>query len=160
MPRPAVAPMRTIWRTASPHPKSALRSSSFSPRELALMPGEPLGEIRDRLGVDLRGVPLQQHLEIGRAFAPGLAALPAVALEIIRRGGKHIRHAADQIATAVAVIVYGIFQIGRRQELGLSDLARPGTVHVAWAHVAAVDNAQRGDEFAAKLVRPAAIVGQ
>src|SRR5579862_2757030 len=122
--------------------------------------GELLGESGDGLGVDLRRVPLQQDLEIGRAFAPRLAALPAIAFQIIRRRGQHVGHAVDEIAAAVAVVVHGEFQIGRRQELGLADLAGPGAVHVGRRHVAAIDDLERGKYLAAKLVRPAAIVGQ
>src|SRR3984885_601564 len=127
---------------------------------LSLPVGELLGEGGDGLGVDLRRVPLQQHLEIGRAFAPWLATLPAVAFEIIRRRGQHVGHAVDEVAAAVAVVVDGEFQIGRRQELGLADLAGPGAVHVGWRHVAAVDDLERGKHLAAELVRPAAIEGQ
>src|SRR3984885_14332862 len=127
---------------------------------LSLPVGELLGEGGDGLGVDLRRVPLQQHLEIGRAFAPRLAALPAVAFEIIRRRGQHVRHAVDEVAAPVAVVVDGEFQIGRRQELGLPDLAGPGAVHVGRRHVAAVDDLERGKYLAAKLVGAAAIVGQ
>src|SRR3984957_9476418 len=127
---------------------------------LSLSVGELLGKGGDGLGVDLRRVPLQQHLEIGRAFAPRLAALPAIAFQIIRRRGQHVGHAVDEVAGAVAVVVHGEFQIGRRQELGLADLAGPGAVHVGWRHVAAVDNLERGKYLAAELVRPAAIISQ
>src|SRR5580693_7109096 len=119
---------------------------------LSLPVGELLGEGGDGLGVDLRRVPLQQHLKIGRAFAPRLAALPAVAFEIIRRRGQHVGHAVDEVAAAVAVVVDGEFQIGRRQELGLPDLAGPGAVHVGGRHIAAVDDLERGKYLAAELV--------
>src|SRR4029077_5021254 len=92
---------------------------------LSLPVGELLGEGGDGLGVDLRRVPLQQDLEIGRAFAPRLAALPAIAFQISPRRGKHVGPAVDEVAAAVAVVVDGEFQIGRRQELGLADLAGP-----------------------------------
>src|SRR5580692_3410992 len=127
---------------------------------LSLPVGKLLGESGDGLGIDLRRIPLQQHLEIGCAFAPRLAALPAVAFQIIRRRGQHVGHAVNEIAAAVAVVVDGEFQIGRRQELSLADLAGPGAVHVGWRHVAAVDDLERGKYLAAELVRPAAIVGQ
>src|ERR1700722_16884141 len=127
---------------------------------LSLPVGELLGEGGDSLGVNLRRVPLQQHLEIGRAFAPRLAALPAIAFEIIRRRGQHVGHAVDEIAAAIAVVIHGEFQIGRRQELGLPDLAGPGAVHVGRRHVAAVDDLEGCKYLAAELVRPAAIVGQ
>src|SRR5271155_1305107 len=66
-----------------------------------------LGEIGHGLGVHLRRVPLQQHLEVCRAFAPGLAALPAVAPQIVAGGREHVWHAVNEIAVAVAVIVDG-----------------------------------------------------
>src|SRR5580692_1904917 len=72
---------------------------------LSLPAGELLGEGGDGFGIDLRRVPLQQHLEIRGAFAPGLAALPAVAFEIIRRRGQHVGHAMDEVAAAVAVVI-------------------------------------------------------
>ncbi len=89
------------------------------------------GEIGDGPGVNLRRIPLQQHLEIGRALAPWLAALPAIAFEIVAGRSKHIGHAVNEIALAIAVIVDGVFQIRRRQELGLPDLAGPGAAHFA-----------------------------
>src|SRR5580693_6691655 len=109
---------------------------------LSLPVGELLGEGGDGLGVDLRRIPLQQHLEIGRAFAPGLAALPAIAFEIVAGRRQHVGYAVNEIAAAVAVIVDGVFQIRRRQELGLADLASPGAAHVGRVHVAAIDNLQ------------------
>ena len=37
--------------------------------------------------------------------------------------------------------------------MGLSDLARPGAVHLRRAHIAAIDDAQRRQQFAAELLR-------
>src|SRR5215472_15200033 len=76
---------------------------------------ELLREISDRLGVDLRRIPLQQDLEIGGAFAPGLATLPAIAFEVIGGRSERIGRIVNEIAAD------RIFQIGRRQELGLAD---------------------------------------
>src|ERR1700722_17204231 len=75
----------------------------------SLSAGELVGKSGDGLGVDLRCVPLQQHLKIGRAFVPRLAALPAVTFQIIRRRGQHVGHAVDEVAAAVAVVVDGEF---------------------------------------------------
>src|SRR5262245_43322017 len=83
-------------------------------------------EQRDRLLVDRGLVPLLEHREIVRAFAPRLPALPAVALEVVRRRGEHIGHAADQVAPTVAVEIDRELEVRRRQELGLPELARPG----------------------------------
>src|SRR5208282_1878142 len=96
----------------------------------------------------------------GGALAPGLAALPAVAFEVIGGGGEHVGHTVNEIAAAVAVVIDGVLEIGRRQELGLADLAGPGAAHVAGAYVAAVDDAQRIQELGPEFVRAAAIVGQ
>src|SRR5215472_535343 len=115
---------------------------------------ELLSEISDRLGVDLRRIPLQQHLEIGGAFAPGLATLPAIAFEVIGGRSERVGRIVNEIAAN------RIFQIGRRQELGLADFAGPGAAHLGRVHVAAFDNLQRGDQFAAEFVRPAAIVSE
>ena len=60
-------------------------------------------EIGDRLGVDLALVPLLDHGEIGAAGLPVLAALPAIAGEIIRGRGQHVGRAVQQVAAAVAV---------------------------------------------------------
>ena len=43
-----------------------------------LAPGEPVGEDRHGLGVDRGGVPLEDGGEVGLAFVPPRAALPAV----------------------------------------------------------------------------------
>src|SRR5215472_12393862 len=100
---------------------------------------ELLSEISDRLGVDLRRIPLQQHLEIGGAFAPGLALLPAIAFQIIGGRGERVGRIVNEIAAD------GVFQIRRRQKLRLADLAGPGAAHLGRAHVAAVDDLQCGD---------------
>ena len=64
----------------------------------------------------------------------------------------------DEIALAVAVEVHRELHIGRRQELGLPDLASPVAAQFGRRHVAAVDDAKHVEEFPAKLVGPAAIM--
>ena len=61
---------------------------------------------------------------------------------------------------AVAVVIDRIFQIGRGQELGLADSPAQAPCMSARRHVAAIDDLQRRDQFAAEFVRPAAIVSE
>ena len=84
---------------------------------------ELVGEQRDGLGVSPRLVPLLDGGEVPLPLAPALAALPAVALEIIGGGGEHVGHATNQIGMSPAVKIDGVFHLGRRQELGLADFA-------------------------------------
>src|SRR5581483_8879222 len=76
-----------------------IAGSANDPRRLLPL-GELLREIGDGLGVNLRRIPLQQHLEVRRSFAPRLALLPAIAFEIIRGPGEYVRHAVDEVAAA------------------------------------------------------------
>src|ERR1700722_13689947 len=101
---------------------------------------ELLSEQRNRPGVDLRLVPLEDRVEIRRALVPVLAALPALVLEIVRRRGEDIGRAVDQVALAVAVEVDGVIETGRRQKLGLSDLSGPQALELGGGL-----NAARGD---------------
>ena len=59
-----------------------------------------------------------------------------------------------------AVKVDGVFQIRGGQELGLTDLAGPGAVHVGRIHIAAIDDLQGRDHLRTKLVGPAAVKGE
>ena len=61
------------------------------------------------------------------------AGLPAVDLQQIGRRGQHVRHAVAQIDVAVAVEVDAVLDVGRRQELGLADLAGIGADQIARA---------------------------
>src|ERR1700691_3646398 len=117
-------------------------------------------ESRDRLGVDLALVPFLDHGEIRISGLPALAALPAMAGEIIRGRRQYIRRAAQEVAAAVAVEINGVFDIVRWHELGLADLAGPGAVHFSGRKIAAIDDAQRIQQFGPKHVGPAAIVSQ
>src|SRR4051794_31336591 len=104
-------------------------------------------EIPDGLGVDLTLVPLLDDGKIGAAGLPVLAALPALAAEIIRRRGQHVGYAAQQIAATVAVEVDSKLDIVRRHELGLPEFTRPRAAHVLWRDVAAFDDAQCIHQF-------------
>src|SRR5215468_2039951 len=123
-------------------------------------PGEPLRERRNGFGVYAGLVPFQQDVEVSGSFAPRLAAAPAVALEIVRRGGERVGSAVDEVAFAVAVEVHRELQIGRGQELGLPDLACPIAAQFARRHVAALDDAKQSEKLAAELVGPAAVVSE
>jgi hypothetical protein len=61
---------------------------------------------------------------------------------------------------AVAAEADGVFHIGRRQELGLADLAGPVAPHVGGGHGAAVDAAQCIHELGLKFVAAPAIIGE
>ena len=91
---------------------------------------------------------------------PRLAALPAEMDEIFSGRADHVRHALDQVALAVAVVVDGVRHVFRRHHLGLAELARPGADHFLGAQVAALDQAQRVEQMAAEHLRAAAVVGE
>src|SRR5580700_1529304 len=97
---------------------------------------EAIGEIGDRARIYIRLVPLLDDAEIRGSGTPRLSTLPAIALQVIRRRGKHVRNAADEVPPAA--VIDGEFDVGGRHELRLPDLARPGTAHLAWAQIAAI----------------------
>ena len=90
---------------------------------------------------------------------PGVAA-PAEALQVVRRGGERVGHAADQVAPAVAVEIHRVFQVVGGRELDLAELARPGALHLRRRDIAAVDDAERIHQLGAEEVGAAAIVGE
>ena len=90
----------------------------------------------------------------------GWSGLPAVLDEEVRRGGEHVRHAAHEVAAAVAVIVDRAFHVVGGDELHLADLAGPGPDHVLRGEVAAVEQHQCRHELGAEHVRPAAVIGK
>ena len=91
---------------------------------------------------------------------PRLAALPAEMDEILAGRADDVRHALDQVALAVAVIVDGVRHVFGRHHLGLAEFARPGADHLLGAQVAALDQAQRIEQMTAEHVGAAAIIGQ
>src|SRR5664279_4949446 len=121
---------------------------------------ELFGEQRDGLGVDFRLVPLLDYDKVRLALVPALAALPAVAFEVISGRGGHIRRVAHQIGVPAPVDGDGVFVIRRRQELGLADFAGPIAFKVRGRHVAAVDDAERVEQFGLEFVGAAAVIGE
>ena len=53
--------------------------------------------------IDIGLVPLLDDRKIRLIRLPALAALPAIALEIIGGGGEHVGHAGDEVTAAVAI---------------------------------------------------------
>ena len=91
--------------------------------------GETIGEIGDRARIHIRLVPLLDDAEIRGSGSPRLSTLPAIALQVIRRRGEHVRNAADEVPPAA--IIDGEFDVGGGHELRLADLAGPGAAHLA-----------------------------
>src|ERR1700686_3532839 len=117
-------------------------------------------EIANRLGIDFALVPLLDHAEIRAPGLPVLAALPTIAGEKICRRRQYIGCTAQQVATTVFVEVDREFDIGRRHELGLADLAGPGAAHFRWRKIATLHDAQRIHQLGPEHLRSPAIVGQ
>ena len=61
---------------------------------------------------------------------------------------------------AVAVVVDAVLDVGRRQELGLADLAGKGADQIAQRQVAALHDLQRRDQLALEQLGAAAIMRQ
>ncbi len=92
---------------------------------------------------------------------PGLAAPPfQPRRDVVRGRADHVGRAVQEIAAAVAVVIDGIGEIMRRQELRLSQFAGPGADHFVRRQVATVDDLQRGDGFARETFGAAAVIGQ
>src|SRR5262245_39321635 len=121
---------------------------------------QPCREVTHGLGVNLRLVPLEQHVEVRRARRPWLTGAPAGALEEVRSRGQGVGHTPDEIALPVVVEVDGVFDIGRRHELSLTNFAGPGAAHFVREHVAALDDAQRFQELGLKQFGSPAVVGK
>src|SRR5687767_14061759 len=83
--------------------------------------------------------------------APRLAGRPAGALQEVRRGAERVGHRVDDIAAAVAVEVDRRALESGRHELGLAERARPRAGERLGPHVAALQDAQRRDQLAAKV---------
>ena len=91
---------------------------------------------------------------------PRLAALPAEMHEIFAGRADDVRHALDEVALAVAVVVDGMRHVFGGHDLGLAELARPGADHLLGAQIAALDQAQRVEQVAAEHVGAAAVIGE
>src|SRR6202142_1898749 len=79
----------------------------------------------ERLGVDRSGVPLEQGVEVRLAFIPTRARAPALRAQEIRGRRQRVGGTGNDVSPASPLSVDRVFQIGRRHELGLTDLTRP-----------------------------------
>src|SRR5271156_2402208 len=108
------------------------------------------GERGHGFGVDVTLVPMLKHRKIWASGLPVLALLPAIVLKEVSGGRQHVGRAAQEVATAVRVEIDGELDVVRRHELGLADFAGPGAVHFGGTQVAAVDDPERIQQFAAE----------
>src|SRR3954452_8122352 len=122
--------------------------------------GQLACKLRDRASVDVALVPLLNDGEVRTARFPILAALPAVARKVVGGRSQHIRCAAQEIAAAIAVEVYGVFQIGGWHELGLADLTRPRASHFRWRELTARHDPQRLHQLRTAPVGSPAVISQ
>src|ERR1700750_1342213 len=113
---------------------------------------QPVGKIADGLAVDRGPVPLAHRFEIRGALIVRRAGLEAGKLQQVRGGGEHIGHAVPEIDMAVAVEIDAVLDVGRRQELRLTDLAGEGADQVALRKIAALDDLQRRQQFALEQI--------
>ena len=88
--------------------------------------------------------------------APWPPTLPARALEVVGGRPERVGHRSDDVAPAVAVEVHRDLLERGRHELRLAEGARPGTHEQLGRDVAVLQDAQRGDQLAAKKPLPAA----
>src|SRR5262249_29794928 len=86
--------------------------------------------------------------------------LPAVSLQEVSGRGQHVRHAALEVATAIAVEVDGVLVVAGGQKLCVSDFAGPTAAHLCDRQVAALEDAQGIEQMASEKIRSPAIVGQ
>ena len=96
----------------------------------------------------------------GHFNAPGLTALPAGFLQVVRRRGQGVGGTVPDIAAAVAVEVHGKLVVGAGDKLGLAHGAGPGATHAAGLHVAMLENAQRREQLFVGKRWAAAFIGQ
>ena len=94
----------------------------------------------NRALIDPGPVPIPEYGVVRCARQPALATLPAMRSEKVCDRSQHVRHATDQVAAAITIIVDGILQIRRRKELRLTNLACPAAAQLRRAHVAALDD--------------------
>src|ERR1700712_5026148 len=128
-------------------------------KSLPTLPSRQLiGKIPDGLAIDGGPVPLAHRLEIGGAFAIGRAVLEAGGVQQIGGGGQYVRDAVAQIDMAVAVEIDAVFDVGRRQELGLSDFAGESADQSTQGEIAALQDFQRREQFALEQLRAPAIM--
>jgi cold shock CspA family protein/ribosome-associated translation inhibitor RaiA len=91
-------------------------------------------------------------------ISPARAALPTLADELLRCGGKRIRHRFPDILLAVAVEIDGIFVELRGQELGQTHGAAPGAAHIGELDVPFLQHLERVQQLLPKEVLPPAVI--
>ena len=87
------------------------------------------GPERARLQIGPRGLLPRHAVGDAHLLQPRLVGAPADRLQIVRGRGERVGNASDEIAAAVAIVVDRVFQVVRRRELHLAELARPGAGH-------------------------------
>src|SRR6185437_8361494 len=119
----------------------------FHPHDAKLDPfGDGAGFVRPLLGaVEALG---QRDL-----IAPGLPAVPALAMQRIAGRAERVRHRVPDVAPAVAVEIDGIFLEIRRQELGVAHGPRPGAAHLRACRISFLYDLERGNHLLAEHVR-------
>ena len=91
-------------------------------------PGRPFRPRMFRRKVRLLPRQIRWHADF---LQPRLAAPPFQSGgDVVRGRADHVGRAVQHVAMAVAIIVHGIVEVMRRQELRLSELAGPGADHL------------------------------
>src|ERR1700722_1265152 len=119
-------------------------------REKLWRVGKLRGEVSHSFGIDLALVPFLENGEVRSSGLPVLALLPAVALEEIGGGRENVGRAAQEVAATIGVEIDREFDVVRRHELGLADFTSPGAAHFGRTQIAAVDDPERIQQFAAE----------
>ena len=115
--------------------------------------GDPLAQRALGLAPRAGRVPARRHAHLE---APGLAGLPAGALEIVGGGRQRVGHAVDQIAAPVAIAVHRDALVGAGHELGLPERAGPRAGQPIKGQIARLQQRQGRQQFAAEELLPAA----
>ena len=136
--------LRPELASARPSTATTPRSAHSRERPLVLAPGQR--------SVEAGG---QAYLD-----APRQAALPAAAPEEVGGRGQGVAAVVDQVAAAVAVEIDRQALVGGGHELGVAESAGPRTVEALGGDVAALEDAQGGEELALEVTLAAPEAGQ
>src|SRR5690606_28996047 len=91
---------------------------------------------------------------------PSLTTLPSHAADKSSRRADHVGRTFQQVATPVTVVVHGMLEVVRWQELRLAQLAGPRPDHRLRTKVAAIYDAKRIHQLAPEHVAAPAVVSQ
>src|SRR6202042_2363091 len=119
-------------------------------RERLWRVGKLRREASHGFGVDVALVPFLEDGEVWTSGLPVLALLPAVALQEVGRRCQNVGRAAQEVAAAVGIEIDREFDVVRRHKLGLAEFTSPSTAHFGGTQVAAVDDPERIQQFAAE----------